>query len=416
MSDDWEEAFPPDPRTEADYATLRTLGRTRTSKSFRLTYGSTRDRNAWTKTVWQVISEDAGRRPTADGEEEEVSLHQSPGGRVQVKARIVRDRGRVAEIRFERVTGKAGENAKLESLLNLDEEAASRLIDLCLALKGFDPSDSSGQRFDEDLLAAMLADSQAFSAVYNKDPERFKALIESDVTASDVVAIAARRHALARFEELLTDPHQFESERAGGGHEAVWQRFFEANPWVLGVGLSGHLFTSWDPSKLEKNVGGATVTDVGKRVDALLTTSGVVRSVVLAELKRHDDPLLESDPIRSGCWAPSEQLTRGIAQAHTTADRARDDLGSWLSARDDDGYRTGEHIFSGSPRSYLVIGQLRDLTRAGQVHPDQVRSFELYRRNMSYPEVLTYDEVLARAKWSLDLIERRQAESADTDS
>ncbi len=35
-----------------------------------------------------------------------------------------------------------------------------------------------------------------------------------------------------------------------------------------------------------------------------------------------------------------------------------------------------------------------------------IPSFELFRRQLHEPEILTFDEVLARAEWALDLAER----------
>ncbi|MHA7241569.1 Shedu immune nuclease family protein, partial [Arthrobacter sp. TMS1-12-1] len=150
-------------------------------------------------------------------------------------------------------------------------------------------------------------------------------------------------------------------------------------------------------------VAGHNVSEVGKRVDALLTTTGIVRSLVFAEIKLHDDDLLENTDYRPGTWAPSRAVVGGVAQALVTVHRARDDIGSWLSARDDDGFEQGQPVFSGSPRSYLIIGTLESLTRDGQLHTEKIRSFELHRNNVKMPEIITYDEVLARAKWVLDL-------------
>ncbi|TFD29149.1 Shedu immune nuclease family protein [Cryobacterium sp. TMT2-23] len=392
----------PQPETEADYATLRTLGRTTVGKSFSLTYGHPDDVGHPACTVWQVIAEDADLEPSHEDEGEEVELHKSPAGRVQVKARVVRDRGNIAEIRFEKVTGRVNQDAELTRLLNLDREASSRLIDLCVALRGVDPNGDETIKIDESTLAAVLENPEALLSAYDADPDRFKALIEADVSASDVIALAGRRKTLERFEELLSDPLLFEEAREGGTREAVWQRFFESNPWLLGVGLSGHLLTAWDGARLERVVAGHSVGDVGKRVDALLTTTGIVRSLVFAEIKLHDDDLLEGTHYRPGTWAPSRALAGGIAQSLVTTERARDDLGAWLGVRDEDGFRTGEQVFSAVPRSFLIIGRLESLMRDGQVHTDKFRSFELHRRNVSTPEIITYDEVLARAKWTLD--------------
>lgn len=391
------------PKSEADYATLRTLGRTIIGKSFLLEFGRSNDVGHPARTVWQIVTEGTEQRLDHSDEGEEVTIYESPRGRVQVKARVVRDRGRVVEIRFERVTGRAGQDAQLTRLLNLDEEASTRLIDLCAALRGIDPGGDETIRIDQAALAALIEDPQALSAAYQLDPDRFKAIIEGDVSATDVMAIASRRATLEQFENLLSDPQAFEAAREGGTKEAVWQRFFEANPWLLGVGLSGHLFTAWDERRLERVVAGHSVSEVGKRVDALLTTTGVVRSLVFAEIKLHDDDLLENNDYRPGTWAPSRAVVGGVAQALVTVHRARDDIGSWLSARDDDGFEKGEPVFSGSPRSYLIIGTLESLTRDGQLHTEKIRSFELYRNNIKMPEIITYDEVLARAKWVLNL-------------
>lgn len=392
------------PRGDADYASLRVLGRTTIGKSFPLKYGHPDDVGSAARTVWQIVAEDASWEGNLNGEVEDTMLHESPGGRVQVKARVVHDAGRVVEIRFERVTGRANDDAAISNLLNLDEAASRRLISLCLTLQGVDPSGTTTLKFDEGQLAAVLEAPEAVAAAYAAQPERFKAMIESDVSAQDVIAIAARRRTLERFEELMNSPEAFSEARAGGSAEAVWQRFFEDNPWLLGVGLAGHLLTAWDPERLERVVAGYSVGDVGKRVDALMTTNGLIRSLVFAELKLHDDDLVEAkSAYRPGTWSPSRALVGGVTQSLVTIQRARDTLGEWLSVRDPDGYRTGEQVFSGAPRSFLVVGRLDSLAHDGDLHPEKVRSFELFRRNLSIPEIVTYDEVLARAKWALDL-------------
>lgn len=404
---DWNN-ISPEPESEADFASLRVLGRTTVSKSFCLKFGSKSYVGAPARTVWQIIAEESHTRQAAlaaHADQEEAILYRSPKGRIQVKARIVRDHGRITELRFERCNGQAGLDASIENVLTLDEGATQRLVDLCILMKGIDPAGAETIKFDERLLSAVLADPHTVAAAYARHPEDFRAAIEDDANAEDVIAVAAKRAALTHFEALLRDPAAFERARGGGTREGVWQRFFEANPWILGIGLSAHLFTSWDRSKLEKAVAGASISNAGKRVDALMTTSGIVRSLTLAELKLHDDPLLESSTYRSGSWAPSQQVTSGVAQAHTTADRAREDIGTWLVERDEQGYPTGDRVYSGAPRSYLVIGQLTSLVRNGQAHPDKIRSFELFRHHLRYPEILTYDEVLARAKWSLERVQ-----------
>ena len=137
------------------------------------------------------------------------------------------------------------------------------------------------------------AHPDALVRLYGRDPEKFRDLIRNDASADDVVALAHRKTVVERFRALLTDDAAFESARAesGGDREKVWQRFLETNP-VLGVSLAGQLLRSWDDSMLEQVVAGFSVAGPGKRTDALLRTSGRIRSLVFAEIKHHETALL----------------------------------------------------------------------------------------------------------------------------
>ena len=39
------------------------------------------------------------------------------------------------------------------------------------------------------------------------------------------------------------------------------------------------------------------------------------------------------------------------------------------------------------------------------VHRPKYESFELYRRNLYEPEVITFDELLARAEWHVEVLD-----------
>jgi hypothetical protein len=253
-------------------------------------------------------------------------------------------------------------------------------------------------------VVAVVADERTLSSLYSLEPARFRDMIERDESARDVIAVAGRRAAHRRIRMLLHDDEYFdlETQRTPDGKaETVWQRFFEDNPWILGVSLAGQLLTSWDDERLEQVVAGFSVAGAGKRTDALLQTTGRVRSLVLAEFKTHRTPLLGGE-YRPGCWSPSGDLAGGVAQSQGTAYRAVDQIGERLFRRSDDGSELtsegGTYLIR--PRSFLVIGQLAELLGIhGGIHPDKMRSFELYRRSTTEPDILTFDELLARAEW-----------------
>lgn len=52
-----------------------------------------------------------------------------------------------------------------------------------------------------------------------------------------------------------------------------------------------------------------------------------------------------------------------------------------------------------APKSYLVIGSLSEFLGEHGSNQEKIRSFELYRRNMASPEIITFDELYERAKF-----------------
>jgi len=85
---------------------------------------------------------------------------------------------------------------------------------------------------------------------------------------------------------------------------------------------------------------------------------------------------------------------------------ASQQIGSALRDLGDEGAEIGDATYLYRPRSFLIIGNTGQLrgTNGGPI-PQRVNSFELYRRNLYEPEVLTVDELLARAEWNVALAE-----------
>ena len=60
---------------------------------------------------------------------------------------------------------------------------------------------------------------------------------------------------------------------------------------------------------------------------------------------------------------------------------------------------SSEFIYLIRPRSFLIVGNLNEfIGEAGGIHHGKYQSFQLYRRNMQEPEIITFDELLARAE------------------
>lgn len=223
-------------------------------------------------------------------------------------------------------------------------------------------------------------------------------LSQSPELEHDIVAVAAKRRTLAEFERLLTE---------GETPEPAWQAFFEANPWVFGYGLA-FVFFSPVGDKLESVTMGAAFDRSGKRADGLLRTRAAVSQCVLVEIKRSDTALLQSRPYRPGTWGLSHELSDAVTQAQKTAhDFTRERFR--FTPKDEHGTDIGDPIYAVTPRTYLVVGNQAEL----RGNDDEVACFELYRRNVRAPEIITFDELFKRARCIVDQIDRQHTADAE---
>lgn len=301
----------------------------------------------------------------------------------------------------------------------MEDDEVQTLIEYITALKRIPPSGDASARIDDHTLQAALADPAAFARAYESHKDELRSLIENDISAADVVAIASRRAAVAEFEQLLNDNEYFDlvNQTIGRGPEAVWQTFLERNPWILGANLSGQLLSSWSEDRLEQVVTGRSIASPGKRADALLRTNGGIRSMVFAEIKHHRTPLLRQDAYRSGSYAPTTELSGGVVQVQQEVYRAVEAIGNFLADKDEEGYSVaGQGTYLHRPRSFLIAGSLDEFKRGDAVQTDKYQSFEIYRRNLYEPEVLTFDELLARAQWQVAIAEAEDGEQQAADA
>ncbi len=225
------------------------------------------------------------------------------------------------------------------------------------------------------------------------------AFVESELSAYEIRNLAYRKSQLEVMRRLLTESEYFDEVRRERCDslglklyqpERVWQDFFEENRWIFGLGLDYRIGSAAFEDRLETVVRGASATTAGFRVDAVLRTRGFVQSLCLVEIKRHDTALLEQDAYRSGAWQVSKELGGGVAQCHASV----------YSVSEDPSFEV-EGVEKVMPRSILVIGRLDEFQRSGRLDKARFRSFEQFRRHLTAPEIITFDELYSRAQASL---------------
>ncbi|HLO46002.1 MAG TPA: Shedu immune nuclease family protein [Leadbetterella sp.] len=199
---------------------------------------------------------------------------------------------------------------------------------------------------------------------------------------SDLDILSGRRDGLEEFKVKLNNPSQFD--------ESEWQKFFDNNSWIFGYGLDYKFL-----SILQKEASVSNTDLDGKnevKSDFLLADNNFT---VLVELKRPDTPLFEKDKNRSESWKLSKDLTYAISQI--LAQKAEWELNSQIKNFDESGNPINQTTID--PKTILIIGDTKQFS--GRTKNDLIKkkTFELFRRNSRNIEIITYDELLDRAKF-----------------
>jgi len=271
---------------------------------------------------------------------------------------------------------RLGEFVQLLSMLNFTEATKSRIS----------LSDLNFQN-----LGAILRSDRGAALL--------KQISEEPDLSNDIFALTHKKREVETFRGLLEESDTFTEEyvRLHGvtktGEEDIWQHFFERNPWIFGHGLN-YVFLDKEGKKLEAGTTGAAHSNPGNRVDALMRTRAAISQYVLIEIKKASTDLLKKSPYRSGCWAVSSEVSDAVSQIQKTVFDFTSNQTPKVQTRTEDGYRTGDEIFRVQPKSYLVIGNLRQMKDSDE----RFTCFQLFRSSLMAPEILTYDELYERAK------------------
>lgn len=345
--------------------------------------------------------------PELEGEvlaqvQHELVLRTTPTGKRQIKLCVIEDPRRIRTLVLQNFDMSDGKNlpSKNTHFTLIGKEIEDLLEIASLAREG-DFQASGKFRIGVSQLQRLDVTPDALRALIGSDTALLESVLRNEITEKDVVAVAYRKQQIRRFEALLRDPAFFreaQDQASTNGPEAVWQSFYEENHWIFGGALFVSSAGAVDSGKLERAIAGPSIAGHGKRTDALLRTRGRIGALCFVEIKGHTAPLLKNKPYRPGVWAPSEELTGAISQTQRTIQLAEQSILKSLQPRDADGNPVSDRAYLVRPRSVVVCGDLEEFLTPHGVNEDKYMSFELFRRHLQAPEIVTYDELLERAK------------------
>jgi hypothetical protein len=342
----------------------------------------------------------------------EIVLRVTDGDRQEIKAKFYEDTRGIFTLTIQKYTRPSG--VPHQAYFTFTGSEIATLYNFLRNIEVLPLSNASSQRLDDKFVEELVLTREQLFRLIDKQPDLVAELLRNEISARDVAELGHRRAQLAEFGKLLKDSAYVERIRAtlGGNKrvEDVWQAFFERNSWIFGYGLNYFFNSSLEGKRLEQLVRGHDVAGSGKRVDALLRTRGIVSSLSFGEIKTHTTELMKkvTRAYRAECWQVSDELSGGIAQVQKTVQLALENIGSRLELTDEQGDPTGEQLHLYQPKAFLVIGSLAEFQSSQGLNRAKYSSFELFRRSVTNPEIITFDELYERARFIVESGESKE--------
>lgn len=240
-----------------------------------------------------------------------------------------------------------------------------------------DPALRNAVFTDEELGAI-----QAFASWISERPQQaafaLQALQAQDLAGLDAAAGIARLHKFI---------NEWAANRSNA-KEGYWQDLLTRESWALGQ-LFGAPFVIVGERVY---VGGKTYENKEGRIVDFLYKNSLTGNVLIAEIKTPVTPLLGPE-YRQGVFPPSNELSGAVTQA---LDQRQTLMSEYQQIQLD---AAGAVPFN--PRTLVLAGDLESQA----VRDSRLRSFELFRNELRGVEVVTYDELAAKAQGLLELFQ-----------
>ena len=336
--------------------------------------------------ISKIITASEGQEYVKQGQEMVIRL--TPEEKQEIIVSIYEDTRNITTLKVAKYNKKTGSLYNGDMVLIGPEIRKLRNFLNSIAYLPIDVNNNGSQQFTDVYLQQHILNKEQALRLIAQFPDLFDEISKGNLSSSDITELSKRKESLKVFENMLSKETD----------ESEWQKFFEANTWIFGYGLNFVFNAPLEGKKLEQVVAGYNVSSSGKRVDALLSRRGLIEATCFVEIKKHNTQLLEKEQYRSECYPISKEVSGGISQIQKTIQMSLSSLKEKIQLKDEDNNPTSS-IYNYQPKGYLVIGSLSEFDTERGVNDSKYSSFELFRRNLSNPEIITFDELYERAKF-----------------
>ncbi len=210
--------------------------------------------------------------------------------------------------------------------------------------------------------------------------------LQAELSPEEVNILLGRRRGLSEFDDHM---------KHNDWSEADWQDFFEREQWVFGYGLDYRIMR---PFGREVTVGIGGSDNRNRPVIDYLNT--FTNYTVLVEIKRPDTDIFKPrQGGRAGTWDFSQEFIGAVSQV-------LEQKAEWASFAESGNHysrQTGEALAARTRNAkiILVVGSSDEFAREQADRELDLRrdTFELFRRETRGIDIVTFDELLERARF-----------------
>jgi len=207
---------------------------------------------------------------------------------------------------------------------------------------------------------------------------------EAEKFADDQI-LGRRRASVREFEDAM---------QCLTWNEPEWGKFFDGNRWIFGLGLRYQFLNQLQD---QAHYGGSDLTGRGTQKGDYLhyTVGDDARFIVLVEIKRPDSAIFHAtargQKYRNGVPGFDVEFANALSQVQVNT-RTWEIEGSQTETNRS--RLEHEGIYTVYPRSLLIYGHTSQLDTL-----EKRNCFEIFRGQLKNTEIVTYDELLNRAKF-----------------
>ena len=171
--------------------------------------------------------------------------------------------------------------------------------------------------------------------------------------------------------------------------EEDWQKFFNENNWIF----SNVFYFPVSITKDKFNVGGNNITETNNdKIVDFLYKNNLTNNIAFIEIKTHKTPIIMKTEYRKGIYPISKDLSGSIIQVQ---DQKNELLKNFYSKLGSSGLQVS------NSQCVVIAGNLKNLSQK------QKDSFDLFRMSNKEVMVITFDELLKKIEYTLNLFKKK---------